>query len=169
MTVVRPAAPDDAAAIAHVHVTSWQTTYPAMVPQPVLDRLSIDRRREFWVSRLADPDTRTWVAELDGEVVGFVGTNILDRPDMPRTGELESIYLLAEARGKGIGTRLMDAAVEDLAERNLDSVILWVLTDNAPARGFYERAGWRLTDATNLLDFDGTPVEEVRYERSLKP
>jgi ribosomal protein S18 acetylase RimI-like enzyme len=62
----------------------------------------------------------------------------------------------------------MDAALRDLAERQVQSVTLWVLTANAAARGFYEQAGWRATGESNLLDFDGTPVEELRYELSLK-
>jgi ribosomal protein S18 acetylase RimI-like enzyme len=169
MTAIRRAAVQDAAAIARVHVASWQTTYPGMVPQRVLDRLSAERRREMWASRLAEPaETRTWVAELDGAIVGFVGTTIRDEHGRPRTGELESIYLLANARGQGIGTQLMDAALRDLAERQVESVTLWVLTANAVARSFYEQAGWRATGETNLLDFDGTPVEELRYELSLK-
>jgi hypothetical protein len=46
--VVRPARPGDAEAIATVHVRSWQAAYPGIVPQPVLDRLSIERRAASW-------------------------------------------------------------------------------------------------------------------------
>jgi RimJ/RimL family protein N-acetyltransferase len=38
-----------------------------------------------------------------------------------------------------------------------------VLTDNARARRFYEAAGWRPDGTVRILDFDGTPIEEIRY------
>ena len=167
MIQIRPARPDDAAAIATVHVESWRTAYPGMVPQRVLDGLSVERRTVFWTALLADPrDTRTWVAQRDGAIVGFAGTTVTVAPDGPGAA-LETIYVLAEARGQGIGGRLMEAALADLTKRGFRSVTLWVLTANDRARRFYERHGWRRDGEKNLLDFDGTPVEEIRYELAL--
>lgn len=167
MTEIRPARPGDAAAIAEVHVESWRTAYRGMVPQRVLDGLSVQRRTVFWTALLADPgEARTWVAERDGAIVGFAGTTIIKEPDGLRPA-LETIYVLAEARGQGIGRRLIEAAMADLTERGFRSVTLWVLTANVRARRFYERHGWRPDGEKNLLDFDGTPVEEIRYELAL--
>jgi hypothetical protein len=42
-TAVRPATPDDADAIASVHVRSWQAAYRGIVPDAMLDALSIQR------------------------------------------------------------------------------------------------------------------------------
>ena len=39
------------------------------------------------------------------------------------------------------------------------------LTDNARARGVYKAAGWRPDGAVRTLDFDGTPIEEIRDRR----
>jgi RimJ/RimL family protein N-acetyltransferase len=41
-----------------------------------------------------------------------------------------------------------------------------VLTANAPARRFYERQGFEPDGAKRVLDFDGTPIEEIRYQRT---
>jgi ribosomal protein S18 acetylase RimI-like enzyme len=167
MIQIRPARLGDAAAIAAVHVESWRTAYPGMVPQRVLDGLSVERRTVFWTALLADPgEARTWVAERDGGIVAFAGTTIIKEPDGPRP-VLETIYVLAEARGEGIGRRLMETATADLTERGFRSVTLWVLAANDRARRFYERHGWRSDGEKNLLDVDGTPVEEIRYELAL--
>lgn len=179
---VRLAIPADAAAIARVHVRSWQATYRGIVPRAVLDRLSVERREAFWLEAITrsvdesiDGGERVWLAERaapaapaaspDGEVVGFASTGPARDADLPATsGELYAIYLVPEAWSQGIGRRLFAAAIDDLAVRH-DPLVLWVLTDNARGRRFYEAAGWRPDGASRLLDFDGTPIEEIRFRR----
>jgi len=166
---IRPAGPVDAPEIARVHVEAWQSTYRGMVPQSVLDGLSIERRAGFWSAMLLEPeDRRTWVGELDGQIVGFVGTgHPTDDGLPPGTAALETIYLDESARGSGLGRRLIETAVQDLVERGFSSAILWVLTANERARRFYEAAGWLPDGAAQMLDFDGTAVEEIRYRIDL--
>ncbi len=167
---VRAATPADATQIAAVHVESWQTTYRGLVPQSILDGLSVERRAEFWSKRLITPgDTRTWLVELGGTIVGFVST--VAPPAAPElsadTAELESIYLQPGSRGFGLGRLLLLTAARDLVERGASSAILWVFTANDTARRFYEAAGWRPDGAAQLLDFDGTMIEEIRYRIEL--
>jgi GNAT superfamily N-acetyltransferase len=168
--IIRAALPADAPEIARVHVESWRVAYVGTVPQAVLDRLSVERRQTFWTRRLADPgETRTFVAVRDGRVVGFAGTGRPTDPEYaPGTAELETIYLLAEVWRLGLGRLLMHSAIDDLAARGLSSAILWVLTDNHRGRGFYEAFGWQPDGRAQMLDFDGTPVEEIRYRLDLR-
>ena len=42
---VRPARPEDARRIAEIHVETWRATYPGVMPQEVLDGLSVDEPR----------------------------------------------------------------------------------------------------------------------------
>ena len=166
---VRPAIPADAGEIARVHVASWQSTYRGIVPQPILDGLSIERRAEFWERLLREPgENRTWVGEMDGVIVGFAGTSRTTEPDLVSgIGELESIYLLPRAKGVGLGRLLLRAATRDFMERGLTSAILWVFTANERARRFYEAAGWGLDGAAQTHDFGGTAVEAIRYRIDL--
>jgi ribosomal protein S18 acetylase RimI-like enzyme len=166
---VRPAIEGDAARIARVHVESWQSTYQGLVPQPILDGLSIDRRTAFWSGLLVEPgESRTWVGELDGRVVGFVGTGRSTDPDLAAdTAAVESIYLLPRVLGLGLGRLLLRTATSDLVERGFAKASLWVFTANDRARRFYEAAGWRPDGTAQMLDFDGTGIEEVRYRIDL--
>lgn len=57
------------------------------------------------------------------------------------------------AWGEGIGTHLLDDAVEQARERHVASLVLWVLEDNPRALELYERAGWqRTTDLKSQID-----------------
>lgn len=168
--LVRTAVPGDAPGIAAVHVETWRAAYVGLVPQPILDRLSIDRRLAFWSEHLSSPgDSRTWVADADGRIVGFAGTARPTAADLPQaTAELEMIYLLPETWRQGVGRALLRAAVADLVERGFATAILWVFTANDRARRFYEANGWLADGSAQMLDFDGTPVEEIRYRIDLR-
>src|ERR1041385_8579918 len=56
--VIRPAAPEDAPAIARVHVESWRTTYRGIFPQGLLDGLSIEDRARSWNEVLGNSPAR---------------------------------------------------------------------------------------------------------------
>lgn len=74
MTTVRLAVPDDALAIARVHVDSWRSTYAGIVPQDFLDGLSYERRAEVWRRSLTNPESQSVmvVAEDEtGRIIGF--------------------------------------------------------------------------------------------------
>ena len=47
--------------------------------------------------------------------------------------------------------------------RGFDPVVVWVFEANPAARRFYEAAGFRTDGARSTIDFDGTPVDEIRY------
>ena len=71
--VIREATPDDARAIAEVHVASWRWAYRDDLPAEFLDGLSGGRpgARVGRVARAGRPGAGTLVAELDGGIVGF--------------------------------------------------------------------------------------------------
>ena len=134
--------------------------------------MSIEARRAFWRRaigrRVFDPsnDARVWVVEEDGVVRGFAATRACrDADAAPGTGEVNSIYLAPEAWGRGLGTVLLEGAVDDLRARAFGPLVLWVIEANARGRRFYERVGWQPDGARQPIDFDGIPVDEIRYRR----
>ncbi len=169
---IRPATLDDAAAMAEIHVRSWQWAYRGQLPKDFLDRLSDTLERRIEARRTAfvnlPPEARWWVAEQDGRVVGFAITGPSRDADMSTlTGEVELIYLLPEAAGKGVGRALFAHAVADLRERGYQQAMLWVLESNARARRFYEAAGWRADGASKREEWPGVVLQEVRYHIAL--
>jgi GNAT superfamily N-acetyltransferase len=156
---VRPARPEDAAAVAEVHVRTWQAAYEHVFGAEKLARIDTPERRGRWERWLAEGE-HVWVAEEDDRVVGFVW--IGDSRDDDAGGELFAIYVLPEAWGSGAGPGLMAVGADALRER-YESSILWVLEDNPRARRFYEREGWTPDGARKEDELLGVTVAEVRY------
>jgi ribosomal protein S18 acetylase RimI-like enzyme len=155
----------DAAAIARVHVASWRTTYPGLLPARYLDAMEVRDYEESWARTIQDPFRRSavLVVEEDDQVVGFASCGRERDGDPGYRGELYAIYLLRDAQGRGHGRALVEAAAAALAIRGMTSMVVWVLRDNGRARGFYERMG-----ATYLrerpLDLGlGFSIPEVAY------
>jgi RimJ/RimL family protein N-acetyltransferase len=166
---VRLARPEDAAAIADAHVRGWLAAYRGLIPDAVLDGLSVERRTEQWRETIAsqnpDSDGRTWVVEEAGDVKGFAGTGAVRDPpdDLAAAGEVLVIYLAPEARGKGLGRVIFSHAVDDLKARGFDPIVVWVFEANAVARRFYEAAGFRPDGARQPVDFGEVAPPEIRY------
>lgn len=81
-------------------------------------------------------------------------------------GELYALYVTPAWWSTGAGRALMDRVLALLAAERYQRAVLWVLADNARARGFYERAGFAPDGATNILTGLGG-VLELRYSREL--
>jgi ribosomal protein S18 acetylase RimI-like enzyme len=143
-SLIRKATVDDAPGIAHVHVESWRSTYKELLEAEFLASLSIERRAEAWKNTLADPQNNgfVYVAENEaGHITGFASAGPGQPAEPDYAGEVYAIYLLKEAQGQGLGRRLMQAAMQELTRRGMDSMLLWVLKDNLPSRRFYEALG----------------------------
>lgn len=107
------------------------------------------------------------VAEMEGEVVGFVSIGPSREEDGTGRGEVLAIYLLPEQWGQGIGRELMEAALDQLRQMGFREATLWVLDTNERAWRFYEAGGWVVDRATKQDNSRGFPITEVRYRRTI--
>jgi putative acetyltransferase len=82
-----------------------------------------------------------FVAELGGEIVGGSGIGPLPGAE-PHVCELRKMYLLAGARGRGIGRRLLEACVQTAREIGYRECYLETLAEMDRARDLYERFGF---------------------------
>ena len=161
--VIRRADVADAGAIAAVHVRSWQSSYPGVLPKSFLDGLSVKKQVERWKHRIIEFEGITFVgATAEGDVVGFcdAGPNREEESRFP--GEIYAIYLLDEAKRRGLGRALFVAAQEWLRQNEMAAFEVWVLASNAPARSFYERLGGRRVAETQL-SIAGQTHAEIAY------
>jgi GNAT superfamily N-acetyltransferase len=162
--VIREANAADAPAIARIHVESWRTTYRGIVPDDVLENLSMERRERFWAEILRAPDGSgfAYVVEDDtGAVVGFAAGGPERENDPRYTGELYAIYLLAGQQGKGVGRRLARAVAERLAAMGHGGMLVWVLAANPACRFYAALGGMPVWEKT--ITMGGASLTEVAY------
>lgn len=155
----RPARPDDATAIAEVHVAAWRSAYAGILPTAYLAKLSLVRHAaQFHAAIAAGPGVL--VAELDHRIVGFCTTGPA-RTRGVADAEVETLYVLDDHRDQGLGRSLLRAAASHLAQAGSRSLFLWVLDQN-PNRWFYERLGGRaaLRSTTRVA---GTTLGQTAY------
>jgi ribosomal protein S18 acetylase RimI-like enzyme len=173
--VIRRATAADAPGIARVQVETWRTAYAGLIDAAFLDALSVPAGASRWESHIAAPDAAVYVALGDGdghgdEVVGFASTGPARDADAPATtGEVYAIYVHPSAQRRGLGAGLLGTALGDLAAGGCAEALLWVLTGNAPARGFYEARGGTPDGEAREIDVGGALVDEVRYRFVLAP
>jgi ribosomal protein S18 acetylase RimI-like enzyme len=107
---------------------------------------------EAWQSEFGDPRYGFRVAEVDGEVVGYVKVGPLTLPveTEARGMELRQLYILKGYHGVGIAHELMDWAIGEARRRGAEQLFLTVYTDNHRARRFYDRYGF---EAVGRYDF----------------
>lgn len=142
---IRPATIDDVDGIADVHIEAWKTAYRDILPSDFLENLSLETKIENWQGILsrANPVAFTFVAEVDGRIIGFANGGPERTGDADFAGELYSIYLLERYHRLGIGSDLFRRCAQALHQRGMNSMKVWALKDN-PCRSFYERHGGQL-------------------------
>jgi GNAT superfamily N-acetyltransferase len=138
--ILRRATPADAGVVAEIGDASRRLAMPSVGWVHPLE----DVRR--WVASVLLPQDEVWVAEEDGEVLGFLALH--------RDGDgdwVSQLYLRPGHWRQGIGTALLVHA-KGLRPGGLR---LWCFQVNARGRAFYERHGFRVDRMT-----DGAGNEE---------
>ncbi|GAA2741360.1 GNAT family N-acetyltransferase [Kitasatospora cinereorecta] len=156
---VRTAVEADEPVLRHIDRTTW-STLSSVGPAPAADVPFFDERHT--------PE-QYLVAELDGRPVGYIR-------QVPPTGlasnahirQIQGLAVMPEARGRGVGEALIEAACEVARTAGARRMTLRVLGHNAPARRLYERRGFTV-DGILPGEFllDGAYVDDIWMGRGL--
>lgn len=172
MALVRSARPSDAAALARIHVDSWQAAYLGIIPGEQLNALRVGEKTAAYARSLAQENggkSRTLVVLSEGEIRGFAGVGpTRDPDDSPHfIGEIYTLYLAPVAWGRGLGFELFKAAQDHLRDKLFSAATVWVLRDNTRARRFYEMAGFARDRGARLTSVGPIALPELRYRARL--
>jgi ribosomal protein S18 acetylase RimI-like enzyme len=163
--LIRAATEADSAEIGRVHVAAWRETYPGLMPPHVLEAQSADARAEQWRTGLARgaKGPIVFVAEnSEGSLAGFGAAGPAREAGRSWQAEITALYVLRSGQRRGTGLSLMRHLAQALQERNRNTVGLWVLTENAGARAFYERIGGS-PDGQKTDESEGWSCDETAY------
>lgn len=157
---------------AYSHRVAIQTDLPAIVaiynstiasrqvtadtdPVPVASR-------QAWFDE-HQPQTRPlWVAERDGEILGWLSfSNFYGRPAYAGTAEL-SIYLDEKARGQGLGRYFMEQAIAHAPQLKVHTLLGFVFGHNAPSLKLFEAMAFeRWAHMPRVATLDGVERDLV--------
>jgi GNAT superfamily N-acetyltransferase len=166
---------DDAPAIAAVQVRAWRTSYAGVLPAELLEAMSPEEIAPGWaeaLSRPPDARNRVLVALERNLVTGFALTGPATDPDCDPVadGEVTDLTVDPHQRGKGHGSRLMQACVDTLRADRFTRGVVWLAATDDESRRFWTEAGWAPDGAHRTLDLTGdgsVTVKQVRLHASL--
>jgi putative acetyltransferase len=146
--ILRPATTDDVDAIADLFHRGWHDAHPGNVPDGLTQRRTREAFHDRVSHRVAETDETT-VAEVDGEIAGFI---------MVAGDEAEQVYVDRPFRGSGVAAALLTEAERQIGAAGHDVAWLAVVRGNDRAQAFYRRQGW--TDDGDL-DYEVTALGET--------
>ena len=171
---VRVAWADDAPAIAELQLRTWREVYAGLLPAEAIPT-DVDAAAAAWSASLTSPRdarNRVLVALERNRVVGFAITSPATDPDCDPVADAELMELTVDPgeRGRGHGSRLLQAAVDTMRADRFTRAVLWAVTSDDALRAFLSGAGWAPDTAHRELDLDGggrVLVKQVRLHTLL--
>lgn len=152
--VLRPLRPGDLGLVAsrqamlYASEYGWNGDYEALVAG-----ILADFHHKFDPAR-----DDAWIAEAGGRMVGSI---FLVRGDAPGVAKLRLLYVEAQARGLGVGGRLVEACVARARTLDYQRLDLWTVSALTAARRLYERAGFQLVRETPSRQFGHDLIDQI--------
>lgn len=155
--------------LAKIHVDSSRAAYATIYPPGHWEDTTYKSRAERFKSALQEGSEDTYVAVEGEDVVGFVAIGPARDEDLPESvAEIWAIYVAPMWWRKGVGSALYHFAETSLKQQGFESIVLWVLADNQPARAFYEAVGFRVDGKAKHIKRQHKTLNVVRYKKILK-
>jgi ribosomal protein S18 acetylase RimI-like enzyme len=171
--LIRYATVADAQAIADVHVKAWQKAYRGLIPNKVLDNLSVTARQRRWQERLQQESTRIFVLVEQDQVQGFLclgpsrDDDVYQQDEQEALAEIQFMFILPCHWGRGYGSQLLEAGLGELKRQGYRAVTLWVLEHNQQARRFYQAKGFEQDGQERTETFGDKEMCQLRYRLGL--
>jgi DNA-binding MarR family transcriptional regulator/GNAT superfamily N-acetyltransferase len=134
-------------AILYAREYGWDETYEVLAAEILAGFVkSHDPNRE-----------QSWIAEREGEIVG----SVFVVRGSETVAKLRLLYVEPDARGLGLGRRLVDACIGFAREKGYRTLSLWTNDVLVPARRIYQAAGFRCVAAEPHRSFGKDLVGET--------
>jgi len=162
---VREATRADAAEIARLHLDNWRVAYRGIVPDDLLDAITVESRQQHWESVLAEPGGAEFVyvaEDGDGRLIGVASGGPELGGDPQYRGELYVLHVRPDVQGRGVGRALMRAVAGRLAADGITTLLVWMLRENHSAGRFYTALGGQFIREQPAM-FEGILLMDAGY------
>lgn len=148
---IRDAVESDLPAIVKIYNATVPGRMVTADPEPV----SVESRRAWFLEH--DPDRRPlWVAEIDGEVVGWFSFEPFRKKPAYRATAEVSVYIAEQHRRKGIGRRLLGEAIRRSPGLGIKTLTGGIFAHNHPSIELFEGFGFvRWAHYPRVAELDG--------------
>ncbi|WP_160672611.1 GNAT family N-acetyltransferase [Clostridium sp. C8-1-8] len=159
--MIRKAEIKDASRLAEILIFSKRTAYRKIFNN---DQVSFNEMQVLDLA-LGFRDNKSELEDLyvydDGIVKGLIKYGSPSKGSNENSIEIFELYIDTFFQGQGIGSKLIDACLNQAKEKSIEQVLLWVLEKNYKARKFYENHGFK-PDGNSKFE-DGTTEIILRY------
>lgn len=157
---IRRGQASDGPGVARVKLAAWRQQYADILPAEYLSAMTTAGAVQLWESTVAK--LPTWVAVLEGTVVGYAIRKRTGYPEMPHQQELGALYVHPDVQGRKIGAQLTAAFVRDLLRDGERGCVICSFSANSRARTIY--SGWGGQDyGEGVFTVDGVPYPDQRF------
>lgn len=158
---IRRVRSEDAAALSGVFDAAWREAYQGIIPGIALERMMARRGPRWWLSTVGRGRPMV-VLDVGETVAGYVSYGRCRDRSLPAEGEIDELYLAPEYQGVGFGKRLFKAVRNDMHDRGIKRIAVWVLAENDRARAFYAGLGGTVV-AETMDRVAGSDLTKVAY------
>ena len=140
-----------------LHSAVWAELYAGLLTPKVLGSLDPKTMTALWqkfVTRGAGYDQ--YVAEVDGDIIGFVGAGPGRDPGYELGRELYFIYVAPQNRRNAVGKALL---------KKVDCDYLWIAESAVATQAFYRKQKYFPDSVRREGSLFGTPLKEIRMAR----
>lgn len=166
----RHASTTDLNRIATLQVESARVAYKGYIPQKYLDNLRVQEIKALWHNVLEENSSHMLLAEQDGHIVGFIVFEAASADKIKHPVEIYTIYVDPNHLGAGVGSGLIQQALNELSASDCSDLFLWTLDGNKAAIDFYCKRGFKMTSTKRPCpDYPGAMLTEVQLTKKLSP
>ena len=140
MVSFRLAGSEDAKKLAEIRCMSWRSAYRGIYPDEMLDYFDFAAHEKQFQKQMQNPKTEVYIVQNDGRDIGYV---TLSRRDSYKDFGvcMDSLYLLPEVQGKGVGREIMKFVRKQCRKMGYSKFYHSCNPHNHRARAFYTAMG----------------------------
>ena len=160
----------DVSMLRDIGITTFTETFADSNSANDMEHYLADRFSEEQLTReLSNPESFFYVAEIDGQAVGYIKLNTGSAQTELQAAdalEIERIYVLSTHHGCGIGQDLYQRALGIAADRKARYIWLGVWEHNHRALRFYEKNGF-IAFGTHVFKLGRDEQTDILMKKSL--